>query len=539
MKIVVADKISPSASAIFGEHGDWTVVSPDKEALAGQLTDADAILVRSATFVDAAMMDKAPKLRVIGRAGVGVDNVDLDAATKRGIVVMNTPGGNAVAVAEHTFALMLAMARHMVRADTTMHSGKWEKKTLQGTELRGKTLGIVGLGRVGVEVSRRALAFGMKVIAHDPYVAPSLAQQLNITLATLDEVYAQSDYITLHVGLTPQTQGMINAESIRKMKKGVRLVNCARGELLNDPAVIEALQSGQLGGAALDVYSNEPLKDSPLATMPNVILTPHIAGSTHEAQEAVGVQIALQVREYLLKGVIQNAVNVPSISEEEYQEMLPYIVLGERLGAFLAQSNEGGVEEMGLSYSGEIAEWKTALIRNAAVAGALNQIAHAHERANLVNAASIAEERGIRLTERKKTRDAGGTAANVLRMTFKTGQQENTVAGCVQPGGVPRLLEIDGIHVEAPLEGNVIYLRNLDVPGVIGRVGTVLGQHNVNIANFSLGRGRDGQEASAVAVVQVDGEIKEPVLESLRCIETILLAKAIRFVAPQPKTVSA
>jgi D-3-phosphoglycerate dehydrogenase len=539
MKIVVADKISPSASAIFGEHSDWKVVTTDKETLAGELATADAILVRSATFVDAAMMEKAPKLRVIGRAGVGVDNVDLDAATKRGIVVMNTPGGNAVAVAEHTFALMLALARHLVRADSTMHAGKWEKKTLQGTELRGKTLGVVGLGRVGVEVSRRAIAFGMKVVAHDPYVAPSLAQQLNITLGSLDEVFAQSDYITLHVGLTPQTQGMINADAIRKMKKGVRLVNCARGELLNEPAVIEALQSGQLGGAALDVYSHEPLKDSPLATLPNVILTPHIAGSTHEASEAVGVQIALQVREYLLKGVIQNAVNVPSISEEEYQAMLPYILLGERLGAFLAQSCEGGVEEMGLSYSGEIAEWKTALIRNAAVAGALNQIAHAHERANLVNAASIAEERGIRITERKKARDAGGAVSNVLRMTFKTGQQENTVAGCVQPSGVPRLLEIDGIDVEAPLEGTFIYLRNLDVPGVVGRIGTVLGQHNVNIANFSLGRKQSGQEASAVAVVQVDGEISEKVLEALRCIETILLAKAIRFGAPQPKTVSA
>ncbi len=538
MKIVIADKISSSASAIFGEHKDWKVVTTDKETLPGELATADAILVRSATFVDAAMMDKAPKLRVIGRAGVGVDNVDLDAATKRGIVVMNTPGGNAVAVAEHTFALMLALARHVVRADSTMHAGKWEKKTLQGSELRGKTLGIVGLGRVGVEVSRRALAFGMKVVAHDPYVAPSLAQQLNITLGSLDEVFAQSDYITLHVGLTPQTQGMINADTIRKMKKGVRLVNCARGELLNEPAVIEALQSGQLGGAALDVYSNEPLKDSPLATLPNVILTPHIAGSTHEASEAVGVQIALQVREYLLKGVIQNAVNVPSISEEEYQQMLPYIVLGERLGAFLAQSGEGGVEEMGLSYSGEIAEWKTALIRNAAVAGALNQIAHAHERANLVNAASIAEERGIRLTERKKTRDAAG-AANVLRMTFKTGQQENTVAGCVQAGGLPRLLEIDGINVEAPLEGTFIYLRNLDVPGVVGRVGTVLGQHNVNIANFSLGRSHKGQESSAVAVVQVDSEISDKVLDALRNIETILLAKAIRFVAPQPKAVTA
>ncbi len=537
MKIVVADKISPSAFAVFGEHKDWTVVTPDKEALAGELGAADAILVRSATFVDAAMIDRAPRLRVIGRAGVGVDNVDLDAATKRGIVVMNTPGGNAVAVAEHTFALMLALARHLVRADSTMHAGKWEKKTLQGTELRGKTLGVVGLGRVGVEVSRRAISFGMRVVAHDPYVAPSLAQQLNITIAPLDELFAQSDYITLHVGLTPQTQGMINADALRKMKKGVRLVNCARGELLNEPAVIEGLQSGQLGGAALDVYSHEPLKDSPLATLPNVILTPHIAGSTHEAQEAVGVQIALQVREYLLKGVIQNAVNVPSITEEEYQEMLPYISLGERLGTFLAQSCEGGVEEIGLSYSGEIAEWKTALIRNAAVAGALNQFAHAQERANLVNAASIAEERGIRLTERKRPRDSGTAASNVLRMTLKAGQQENTVAGCVQPGGLSRLLEIDGIHVEAPLEGNVIYLRNLDVPGVIGRVGTVLGQHNVNIANFSLGRNRDGQEASAVAVVQVDGEISNAVLEALRCIETVLLAKAIRFGAPQAKPV--
>jgi len=535
MKVVIADKVSPSALKVFAD-GDWTVVSPDKESLARELADAEAIVVRSATFVDDAMMEKAPKLRVIGRAGVGVDNVDLDAATRRGIVVMNTPGGNAVAVAEHTFALMLAMARFIPRAHATTAAGKWEKKSLQGTELRGKTLGIVGLGRVGVEVLRRAQAFGMKVVAHDPYVAPSLAQQLNVSMVPLDELFAQSDYITLHVGLTPQTQGMINADSIRKMKQGVRLVNCARGELLNEKDVVEALQSGQIGGAGLDVYHHEPLKDSPLMTLPNVLLTPHIAGSTNEAQEAVGVQIAQQVREYLLKGVIQNAVNVPSISEEEYEQMLPYIALGERLGAFLAQSGEGGVEEMCLSYSGEIAGWKTALIRNAAVAGALNQLAHAHERANLVNAASAAEDRGIRLTERKKTDEAGASSPSVLRMTFKSGQQENTVAGCVQAGG-PRLLEIDGIHVEAPLEGNVIYMRNLDVPGVIGRVGTVLGQHNTNIANFSLGR---GPESSAVAVVQVDGDVSDAVLESLRGIETILKAKAIRFVVPKAKqTVSA
>jgi D-3-phosphoglycerate dehydrogenase len=311
MKIVVADKVSPSALKVFAEQADWTVVCPDKESLAKELADADAIVVRSATFVDAALMDKAPKLRAVGRAGVGVDNVALDAATKRGIVVMNTPGGNAVAVAEHTLGLMLAMARFLTRADAGMHAGKWEKKALQGTELRAKTLGIVGLGRVGVEVAHRAQAFGMKVVAFDPYVTASFAQEMNVSMIPLDDLYAQSDYITLHLGLTPQTQGMINAESIAKMKKGVKLVNCARGELLNEPDVIAALQSGQLGGAGLDVFSQEPLEDSPLAALPNVILTPHIAGSTHEAQESVGVQIAMQVRDYLLKGVAKNAVNAP------------------------------------------------------------------------------------------------------------------------------------------------------------------------------------------------------------------------------------
>src|SRR5580658_6773598 len=499
MNVLIAEPMAQAGIELFQAQQGWNVIVSNPKEYAKHLAEADALVVRSAVQVTPEVLKKAPKLRVIGRAGVGVDNVDLEAATRRGIVVMNTPGGNAVAVAEHTFALMLAMARFIPRAHTTTAAGKWEKKTLQGTELRGKTLGIVGLGRIGVEVLRRAQSLGMKVVAHDPYVAPALAQQLNVSMVPLDELYAQADYITLHVGLTPQTQGMINADAIKKMKKGVRLVNCARGELLNEADVIAALESGQIAGAGLDVYHSEPLKDSPLMQQPNVILTPHIAGSTNEAQEAVGVQIAQQVREYLLKGVIQNAVNIPSISEEEYQHMLPYIALGERLGTFLAQSCEGGLEEIALTYDGEIATWQTALIRNAAVAGALNQLAHAHERANLVNAVSAAEERGIRVTERKKAE-----GSNALRMTFKSAAQENTVAGTVAVGGQLRLLEIDGIHVEAPLEGNMIYLRNLDVPGVVGRVGTVLGQHNVNIANFSLGR---GAESSAVAVVQVDGDI--------------------------------
>jgi len=528
MKIVVAEKVAPSALAVFKEQADWKLVTPEKEALAAELPEADALLVRSAVFVDAAMMDKAPKLRVIGRAGVGVDNIDLDAATKRGICVMNTPGGNAIAVAEHTLALMLALARHLTRADATTHAGKWEKKSLQGTELRAKTLGIVGLGKVGMEVAKRAQSFGMKVIAHDPFVAAGLAQQLQITLVPLDELFATADYITLHVGLTPQTQGMISAATLAKMKKGARLVNCARGELLDDAAVVAALESGQLGGVALDVFAKEPLKESAYYGKPNVILTPHIAGSTNEAQDAVGVQIAMQVREYLQKGVIQNAVNVPSVTFEEYEEMLPYIGLAERLGTFLAQSGDNGVEEITIAYGGDLAEWKTDLIRNAAVAGVLNQMAH--EKANLVNARSIAEERGIRVNEQKIASSGRGAAINALTVGLKTHQQKRTVLGTVLHGSSPRLLRIDEIDVEAPLQGNIIYLRNRDVPGVIGRVGTVLGQHNVNIANFSLGRAEQAKEPrGAVAVVQVDSEVSEAVLQDLRKIEAVEAAKAIRF----------
>jgi D-3-phosphoglycerate dehydrogenase len=305
---------------------------------------ADALIVRSAVEVDAALLAHAKKLRVIGRAGVGVDNIDLDAATRQGIAVMNTPGANAVAVAEHTLGMMLAMARHLCRADALLHAGRWEKKSLQGTELRGKTLGIAGLGRIGMEVARRARAFEVEIVGHDPFVSVGVAKEQGIRLASLDELYAAADYITLHVGLTPQTTGMINEAAIKKMKKGVRLVNCARGELVNEADLAEALKQGHVAAAALDVFAEEPLQQSPLLAMANVILTPHIGGQTVEAQEAVGVQIARQVREYLKHGVIQNAVNVPSVSAEEYAEMQPYIVLAERMGAFLAQISEGSIE---------------------------------------------------------------------------------------------------------------------------------------------------------------------------------------------------
>ncbi len=530
MKIVVAEKISKSAIDLLKQEQGWTVITADEIAgdLPAHVKAADALIVRSAVMADEKLLQPAEKLRVIGRAGVGVDNVDLDAATKKGICVMNTPGANAVAVAEHTLGLMIAMARFIPRADAGMHAGKWDKKSLQGTELRNKTLGIIGLGRIGVEVARRAKGFLMNVIAHDPFISAAAAEEMGVTLLPLDEVLAKSDYITLHLGLTPQTQGMINAQTIEKMKKGARIVNCARGELIDEAALAEGLKSGKLGGAALDVFHQEPPpQDGPLASAPNLILTPHLGGSTAEAQEAVGVQIAQQIREYLARGVIQNAVNVPSVTEEEYAEMQPYIRLAQRMGAFLAQASEGGLDAIDILYSGRIATWKTELVRNAAVMGVLNQILS--DKANLVNAASVAEERGIRVTEHGKARTSGGGAGDVITMKLKRDKQELLVRGAVLHRNSPRLLAIDSIDIEARLEQNLIYIRNRDVPGVVGQVGTVLAKHGVNIANYSLGRPEENGHGTreAVSVVRVDGAIPEDVLQELKKIEPVTLAKAI------------
>jgi D-3-phosphoglycerate dehydrogenase / 2-oxoglutarate reductase len=532
MKVVVAEKISSSAIDLLREPR-WTVVTPDQieGKLAAQLQAADALIVRSAVQVDADLLEHARKLRVIGRAGVGVDNIDLDAATRKGIAVMNTPGANAIAVAEHALALMLAMARHISRANELMHAGKWEKKSLQGTELRGKTLGIVGLGRIGMEVARRARAFGMEIVAHDPFVSTAVAKEQGIRLAKLEEVYAAADYLTLHVGLTPQTAGMINADSVKRMKRGVRLVNCARGELVDEAALAQAVKQGLVAGAALDVFTDEPLKNSPLTAVENIILTPHIAGSTNEAQEAVGYQIAMQVKEYLKHGVIQNAVNVPSVSYDEYLELQPYVVLAERLGSFLAQVSEGTLEEISLRYTGHIAESKTDLIRNAAVKGILNEALE--EKANLVNAEAIASSRGLRIHESRKPHSSGGGSRSVLSVLLKTATGEHLVKGAVLHKDTPRLLHVDGIDVEAPLERDLIYMRNRDVPGVIGKVGTILGRHKINIANFSLGRRsgntKPGAPRQAIAVVHVDGKVPPQVLAELKKVPAVEQAKAIRL----------
>lgn len=521
MKIVLAEKVSPATLAVFKSEPDWQILTHDQITnLPETLADADGLVVRSAVQVDDALMASAPKLRVIGRAGVGVDNIDADAATRRGIVVMNTPGANAVAVAELTIALMLALGRMLPKANTTMHAGKWEKKSLQGTELRGKKLGILGLGRIGLEVARRARSFGMELIGHDPFVSAAVARENAIRLVTVDELFRESDYLTLHVGLTPQTSGIINEKTLATMKKGVRIINCARGELIVEEALAEALKSGHVAGSALDVFHQEPLKDSPFFALENVILTPHIAGSTAEAQEAVGVQIALQVREYLKLGVVQNAVNLPSLSHEEYLEVAPYIEMAGRLGTFLAQFPESCIESIELSYSGRIAEGKTELIRNTAVAGILGH----SENVNRINAAAIAAERGIRIHEEKKEAANGG-AGSVLKLTLHTPNSDFNASATVLHGASARLLSLDGIDIEAPLQGALLTIHNRDVPGVIGRVGTILGDHKVNIANFALGRSDRSQrvpQGNALAVVQIDGTISDASLEELRAVEAII-----------------
>ena len=527
MKIVLAEKVSPATLAVFAAEPGWDVKTHDQlpDGLPAALADADALVVRSAVQVGDELMAHAPKLRVIGRAGVGVDNIDAEAATRRGIVVMNTPGANAVAVAELTLCLMIALARKLPAANGTMHAGKWEKKNLQGAELCGKTLGILGLGRIGLDVARRARGFGMEIIGTDPFVSAAVARENGIALVPMEELFAKADYLTLHVGLTPQTHGIINAKTLAAMKKGVRIINCARGELVCEADLVAALKSGQVAGAALDVFTVEPPKDSPYFGLDNVILTPHIAGSTAEAQEAVGVQIAQQVREYLKLGVVQNAVNLPSLSHEEYVKLAPFIELAGRLGSFLAQAGKSGIESIALIYGGALAEGKTELVRNAAIAGLLQ----GSENVNRINAAAVAAERGIRVHEEKEESHRGG-AATVLTVVLHTAQGESRASATVIHGEQPRLLAFDGIDVEAPLEGTLVVCRNLDVPGVIGRIGTILGQQGVNIANFALGRERaGGKPVKALAVVQVDEPVSEQVLEALKVIEALLEAKLVKL----------
>ena len=534
MNVLIAEPMAAAGLELLNAQQGWNIIVSNPKEYAAHLGEADALVVRSAVQVTPEVLKLSPKLRVIGRAGVGVDNVDLDAATAAGVLVMNTPGGNAVSVAEHTLALMLSMARSIPQASASTKSGKWEKKKFLGSELRGKTLGIVGLGSVGREVVSRARAFGMRIVAYDPFVTSSIAADLEVSLVSLNQLYEQSDYITLHVSLTPDTENLLSADAFAKMKQGVRIVNCARGELIDDAALKAAIESGKVAGASLDVFTVEPTTaEYPLFSLAQITATPHIGGSTEEAQEIVGVRIAEQLVEYLRHGVAINAVNMPSLSPEQYRALGPYIDVAERLGNFAAQLATGNPRAVRLTYFGRIATLNTSLLRNAGLAGLVRRSAGftGLQRANVVNAMQIASERGWAVTE---TQDQRSGRQDSVRLELETDSGRTVVEGAWL-GERARLLYLDGIYCEAPLSGHLICMKNLDVPGVIGYVGSVLGRNNINIANFSLGRREDqidpDSPREAIAVVSTDAEVSDTVLRGLMENPAITVARSVEFAA--------
>ena len=501
MNIVVADPLPASAIELLRTVPGWSVdARPQRppDQLATDLANADALIVRSATTVDRKLIEAAPRLRVIARAGTGVDNVDVEAATERGILVMNAPGANSVSVAEHAMALMLAMSRGVAAADAAMKRGVWDKKKLVGAELRGKTLGIIGLGRIGQEVAARARSFGMTIVAHDPYISEQVAASLDITLLSIDELCGRSDYITLHIPATAETRHLINRQRLELCKAGIRIVNTARGELVDEEALADAIESGAVAGAGLDVFENEPPGETRLVKLRQVVATPHIAASTVEAQELVGVETATAVRDFLQTGTIGNAVNFPSIRGDEAAQLRPFMTLAERMGALLAQLASGRTHGLGVRYYGPLVAAHGNLLASAAIAGTLRPIL-GPQGVTAVNARAVAEQRGIEIVESRSSRPRD--FSNLLSVKLHTTEGEHWIEGTVFEPGTPRLESIDGVDVEAPLEGTLLVINNEDQPGVIGEVGTILGRHRINIASFSLGRGRSGQ---AIGVVNLD-----------------------------------
>ena len=529
MNIVVADPISQRGLELLRKPG-WNVITPSKDALAASLATANALIVRSATQVTAQILEATPNLRVIGRAGVGVDNVDLDAATRRGVLVMNTPGGNAVSVAEHTLALLMSVARRIPQHSAAIHAGRWEKSGAQGVELRGKVLGLVGLGRVGNEVARRARAMEMLVLAYDPYVSESAARDAGVELSGLNELLERSDFVSLHAALSPATEKLINAEKLSKFKSGAVLINAARGELVDEAALADALRSGKLSGAGLDVFAEEPPKNSPLLGLTNAVFTPHIAGSTREAQEEVGTLIAQQVCDFLTDGALRNAVNLPALSGEQYRRVRPWIDLSERLGSFLAQIGGARFERVSLAFAGEPAALGASILRNAVLAGLLNTILD--EKVNLVNAGQAASSRGLVIEERTRKREQG--YPDTIEVAIHSASSENSpqriaAEATVLHGVSPRILRVDGIALEAPLAGTMLFSRNRDVPGAIGEIGTVLGKRGVNISTFALGRRDATPGAEAIALVRLDGDVPESILEFVRKVSAITEARLVRL----------
>ena len=525
MKVLVAGSVAAGAIELLQAEDELEVIVSNPKEYAPHLSAADALIVRSSVKVTKEVLDQATNLKVIGRAGVGVDNIDCAAATKRGIVVMNTPGGNATSVAEHTLALILSLARSVPSASASLKAGRWERKKCQGNEVFGKTLGIIGLGSIGRQVAQRAKPFGMEIIAYDPFVSSDAAKDSGVELMELDPLLGRADYISLHLSLTSETAGIINAETIAKMKDGARIINCARGELIDTSSLEAAILSGKIGGAGLDVYEREPPGDSPLIKHSHVVATPHIGGSTEEAQEKVGIDIAVQVRDFLLSGVVVNAVNTPSVSAEQFGRLGPYLRLAERMGSFVAQTTIGRPVRVKITYLGKFGETDQTMMRNAALTGLLN--CFLSQKANLVNASQVAKARAIGVSEVRRGRTH---FSDSIKLALKTEEMERSVEGTVFPDGSPRLLSVDGIYVEAPLTGSLLYVTNKDVPGVIGRVGTVLGESGINISDFALGRGdqeTDGAPVQAVAVVHTDEPLPASVLDRLYRVHAVTYAKAI------------
>jgi len=525
MKVLVSDNLSKEGVDILKKGGLDVVVktgmTPDE--LKKEIVDYEGLVIRSATKVTADVLAAAKKLRVVGRAGSGLDNVDKPAASKRGVVVMNTPGGNTITTAEHALSMMMSLARNIPQATASLKAGKWEKKKFEGVELYKKTLGIVGMGAIGSQLAKRALGLGMTVLGYDPFLSKERAAELGVELSDLDTIYKRSDFITLHTPLTDDTRGLISTKTIKKMKDGVRIINCARGGIVNEKDLYEALKSGKVAGAALDVFEKEPPEGNPLLTLDNFIATPHLGASTKEAQLNVAVAVAEQIVDYLIKGEVRNAVNVPSVSADLLPRIQPYLTLGEKLGSFLAQVYEGGLNSVTVEYHGEVAELDSAPITTAILKGLLDPIME--ESVNYVNAPFIAKDRGIEVKEIKS--NEAGDYTNLIKVTSASGKKGFTLSGTLYGRKEPRIVQVDGYQLEVVPEGDMLVLSNNDKPGVIGGIGMLLAENKINIARMQFGREKKG--GKAMSVVSVDTMPKPETMDKLKKLPNVLSVKHVRI----------
>jgi D-3-phosphoglycerate dehydrogenase / 2-oxoglutarate reductase len=523
-KVLISDKMDPNAEAIFRDRGcDVDVITgKTPEELKAMIGHYDGLAIRSSTKVTKDILEGATNLKVIGRAGIGVDNVDIPAASAKGVIVMNTPFGNSITTAEHAIALMFALARQLPEANAQTQAGKWPKNDFMGVEVTGKTLGLIGAGNIGSIVASRALGLKMKVVAFDPFLTPERAVEMGVEKADLDTLLSKADFITLHTPLTDQTRNILSRENIAKTKKGVRIINCARGGLIDEAALKDALDSGQVGGAALDVFQTEPAKDSPLFGTPNFICTPHLGASTNEAQVNVALQVAEQMADYLVNGGITNALNVPSLSAEEAPKLRPYMALAEKLGSLVGQLAHDNLTKISVEVEGAAAQLNLKPITAAVLAGLMRRYS---DTVNMVNAPYLAKERGLDVREVRHDRE--GDYHTLVRVTVGTSQGDKSVAGTLFGNGEARLVEAFGIKVEADLDGHMLYIVNEDAPGFIGRVGTLLGENALNIGTFHLGRRAAGGDA--LLLLSMDTAIPEPVLWDVCKLQGVKTVKALAF----------